>query len=69
VTAADVASGMLVGMTTASPPEGVDPNWIEQLIAVGYELGEVDLPVPEDLPATAAYLIGPDDVIVLDPMS
>ena len=33
-----------------------DLSWIEQLIAVGYELGGVDLEIPEDQPATAADL-------------
>ena len=30
--------------------------WIEQLIAVGHEVGGVDLDIPEDHPATAADL-------------
>ncbi|CAM3625296.1 FitA-like ribbon-helix-helix domain-containing protein [Occultella aeris] len=34
----------------------VDLNWIEQLIAVGGEVGGVDLPETEDEPATAADL-------------
>ena len=33
-----------------------DLSWIEQLIAVGDELGGVDLPVPADQPATVAEL-------------
>ena len=33
-----------------------DLNWVEQLIAVGCEVGGVDLPEPEDEPATAADL-------------
>lgn len=35
-----------------------DLSWIEQLIAVGDELGGVDLPVPADQPATVAELHG-----------
>lgn len=34
----------------------VDLSWIEQLIAVGDELGGVDLPMPADQPASAAEL-------------
>lgn len=33
---------------------GADLSWIEQLIEVGEDLGGVDLPIPEDEPATAA---------------
>jgi plasmid stability protein len=36
----------------------VDLSWIEQLIAVGHEVGGVDLEIPEDQPATAADLSG-----------
>lgn len=32
----------------------VDLTWIEQLIQVGEDVGGVDLPIPEDEPATAA---------------
>ncbi len=34
----------------------VDLSWIEQLIAVGDEVGGVDLDLPDDEPATAADL-------------
>jgi len=34
----------------------VDLSWIEQLIEVGEELGGVELPVPDDEPATVADL-------------
>lgn len=37
----------------------VDLSWIEQLIEVGEEYGGVDLPVPDDAPATAADLGDP----------
>lgn len=33
-----------------------DLNWVEQLIAVGYEVGGVDLPDSDDEPAPAADL-------------
>ena len=33
-----------------------DLSWIEQLIAVGVDVGGVDLPIPEDQPARAADL-------------
>ncbi|MDO5498649.1 MAG: Arc family DNA-binding protein [Propionibacteriaceae bacterium] len=32
----------------------MDVTWIEQLILVGEEVGGVDLPIPDDLEATAA---------------
>lgn len=34
----------------------VDLTWIEQLIDVGTDLGGVDLPVPDDEPASSADL-------------
>ena len=43
-----------------STPTRIDPNWIEQLIMIGDELGGVDLDIPEDQPATAADLSSSD---------
>ncbi len=37
-------------------PDPYDLTWIEQLIAVGNELGGVDLRLPEDEDATVAAL-------------
>lgn len=37
----------------------VDLSWVEQLIAVGDELGGVELDLPADDPATAADLSQP----------
>ena len=37
-------------------PDRVDLSWIEQLIAVGNELGGVELEIPVDEPATSASL-------------
>ena len=42
-------------LVAAMEPGRADLNWIEQLIEVGMEVGGVDLEVPDDTPATAAY--------------
>jgi plasmid stability protein len=46
------ARGIL--MDALSSTSRVDLSWIEQLIAVGDELGGVELEIPEDEPATFA---------------
>jgi len=43
-------------LTALDDARRVDLSWIEQLIAVGDELGGVELPELEDEPATAADL-------------
>ena len=48
------ARGILV--EALSSTSRTDPSWIEQLIAVGYEVGGVDLEIPDDPPATFADL-------------
>lgn len=48
------ARGILVN--ALEPPGRADLNWVEQLIAIGNELGGVNLPEVDDEPATAADL-------------
>lgn len=50
---AEARTILLAGLDSATR---VDLSWIEQLIEVGEEVGGVDLPLPDDEPATAADL-------------
>ena len=48
------AEARAILLAALAEPVRDDLSWIEQLIALGDELGGVDLPVPPDAPAAAA---------------
>lgn len=50
------AEARAILLAALAEPVRDDLSWIEQLIAVGDEVGGVDLPVVPDEPATAADL-------------
>lgn len=50
------AEGRGILLDALEPSGRTDLKWVEQLIAVGHELGGVDLPEADDEPATAADL-------------